>query len=98
MPAEAECLARCRPLPSLRYGEDTGRMVVGVAECGDLGSHLRPARLDEAAVDQLGWSIDRESDCVAGLHRRGRTVRQHCPPDADELELCGDQIRRDVGE
>src|SRR5262249_28802878 len=73
-------------------------VVVGVAERGYDRSHLRPARLDEAAVDPLSWSIDGEADDVAGLHRDGRTVRQHCAADPDELELRGDQIRGDVGE
>src|SRR5262245_22312552 len=93
MPAEAECLPRCRPLPSLRHGEDVVGAVVGVAERGDDRSHLRPARLEEAAVDPLGWSIDGESGDVAGLHGYGCTVRQHCPADPDELELRGDQTR-----
>src|SRR5262249_29875328 len=73
-------------------------VVVGVAERGDDRSHLPPARLEEAAVDPLGWSIDGESGDVAGLHGYGRTVRQHCPADPDEFELRGDQTRCDVGE
>ena len=82
---------------SLRHGDGSSGAVAAVRRCGEGRSDFPFACLHEAAVDEPPWLLAEYPYDLARRHRLS-AVDQHRSIVDNQLESCGDRVRRDVDE